>query len=72
MPDELMKSWCHLRDMLMVENERVKVEWMHSLLKIDLNRFLGYKNQKFKSWNTFSKNEQLASTFTLSFSTPLA
>ena len=27
------------------ENEMVNVEWMHSLLKIDLNRFLGYKNR---------------------------
>ena len=45
-----------------VENERVNIEWMCSLLKIDLNRFLGYKNQTFKSWNTFSKNEQFDST----------
>ena len=56
----------------MVDNERVNIEWMHSLLKIDLNRFLGYKNQMFKSWNTFSKNEQFDSMLTLSFSTPLA
>ena len=50
----------------------VNIEWMCSLLKIDLNRFLGYKNQMFKSWNTFPKNEQFDSMLTLSFSTPLA
>ena len=55
-----MNSWNH--DVIKgyangVENERVNIEWMRSILKIDLNRFLGYKNQTFKSWNTFSKNE---------------
>ena len=49
MPYEFVKSWCHIRDMPMVENERINIEWMRSLLKIDLNRFLGYKNQMFKS-----------------------
>ena len=48
-----------------VENERVNVEWMRSLLKTDLNRFLGYENQMFKAWNTFSKNEQFDSTFNI-------
>ena len=42
----------------------VNIEWMCSLLKIDLNRFLGYKNQMFKAWNTFSKYEQFYSTLT--------
>ena len=52
--------------------EMVNIEWMRSLLITDMNRFLGYKNQTFKSWNTFSKNEQFDSTLTLSFSTSLA
>ena len=45
---------------------------MRSLLKTDLNRFLDYKNQTFKSWNKFSKNEQFDSTLTISFSTLFA
>ena len=50
-----------------IENERVN----GSILTIDLNRFLGCKNQMFNAWNIFL-NERTDSTLTLSFSKSLA
>ena len=41
-----------------LRNERVKVEFINMLIfKIDLNRFLGCKNQMLNEWNTFIKGE---------------
>ena len=58
MPDEFVKSWRHLRDMLMHWKWKSR-RWMNALIwtEIDLNRFLGCKNQILMH-ETFSKNDQ--------------
>ena len=65
-----MNSWNH-EIMTSSKGYANDVESMLSFLKLNLNKFLGCKNQMFNAWNIFL-NEHIDSTLILSSSTSLA
>ena len=67
MPYEFVKSWCHLRDMLICW-KRKSQRWINALIFnkwFTVKRFLGCKNQNnVSAWNTFFLNEHIDSVLT--------